>query len=59
MPQMHATIEALVEAGVRDDTHVIIGGAPVNQKYADEIKADGYAEDAGAAVKLVKSLLGL
>ena len=59
MPQMQTTIEGLVEDGVRDKVNVIVGGAPVNQNYADEIKADGYAEDAGAAVKLVKSFLKL
>ncbi|MBW1867260.1 MAG: cobalamin-binding protein, partial [Deltaproteobacteria bacterium] len=47
----------LVEAGYRDKVKVIIGGAPVNQKYADEIGADGYAADAGSASKLAKSLV--
>jgi len=57
MGMMKATIEALVEAGYRDKVKVIIGGAPVNQKYADEIGADGYAADAGSATKLAKSLV--
>ncbi len=57
MGMMKATIEALVEAGYRDQVKVIIGGAPVNQKYADEIGADGYAADAGSATKLAKSLV--
>jgi 5-methyltetrahydrofolate--homocysteine methyltransferase len=38
---------------------VIIGGAPVSQKFADEIGADGYARDAVLAVDKVKQLLGL
>lgn len=59
MPEMRATIDALEEAGVRTDTRVIVGGAPVNQKYADEIGAGGYAADAGEAVALVKALLGI
>jgi len=59
MPSMKSTIEALEEAGVRDKVKVIIGGAPVTQKYADEIGADGYGRDAAAAATLTKSLLGV
>jgi 5-methyltetrahydrofolate--homocysteine methyltransferase len=44
---------------MRDRVKIIIGGAPVNQKYADEIGADGYAETASGAVNLAKSLLGV
>jgi len=57
MGAMKDTIDALTEAGYRDKVKVIIGGAPVNQKYADEIGADGYAADAGSASKLAKSLV--
>ena len=46
MPAMKDTIDALSEAGVRDQVKVMIGGAPVTQNYADEIGADGYAADA-------------
>lgn len=59
MPSMKTTIEALQEAGIRDQVKVIIGGAPVTQKYADEIGADGYGRDAAAAANLVKSLLNV
>jgi 5-methyltetrahydrofolate--homocysteine methyltransferase len=59
MPSMKGTIEALQEAGVRDQVKVIIGGAPVTQKYADEIGADGYGRDAAAAANLTKKLLGV
>ncbi len=59
MPSMKATIEALQEAGLRDNVKVIIGGAPVTQKYADEIGADGYARDAAGAATLVKRLVGV
>jgi len=55
---MKSTIEALEEAGVRGKVKVIIGGAPVTQKYADEIGADGYGRDAASAATLVKKLLG-
>jgi 5-methyltetrahydrofolate--homocysteine methyltransferase len=57
MPMMRATIDALLESGLRDQVKVIIGGAPVTQKFADEIGADGFAPDAGSASKLAKQLL--
>ncbi len=50
-------IEALKEAGIRDRVKVLVGGAPVNQEWAESIGADGYAEDAMGAVKLAKSLM--
>lgn len=59
MPAMKASLEALVEAGVRDRVKVMVGGAPVTQSYADEIGADGYAPDAASAVRLAKSLLNM
>jgi 5-methyltetrahydrofolate--homocysteine methyltransferase len=57
MPAMEKTVDALVEAGVRDSVKVMIGGAPVTQAYADEIGADGYAPDAASAVDLARALL--
>src|SRR5690242_15650913 len=54
MPAMKTTIEALKQAGVRDQVKVLIGGAPITQKYAEEIGADGYSEDAVGAVALAK-----
>ena len=59
MPSMVAALEALQEAGLRDQVKVIVGGAPITQSYADEIGADGYARDAAAAATLVKNLLGV
>ncbi len=58
MPNMKNTVDALVEAGVRDSVKVMIGGAPVTQAYADEIGADGYAPDASRAATMAKQLLG-
>jgi 5-methyltetrahydrofolate--homocysteine methyltransferase len=58
MLAMKRTIDALVEAGVRDRVKVMIGGAPITQAYADEIGADGYAPDAASAVELARSLMG-
>ncbi|HOK76320.1 MAG TPA: corrinoid protein [Verrucomicrobiota bacterium] len=57
MPAMRATIEALENAGLRRQVKVIIGGAPITQKYADEIGADGYGESAPSAVTLAKKQL--
>ncbi len=57
MPSMQRTIDALKEAGLRDQVKVIIGGAPVTQRYADEIGADGYGRDAASAARLVRQML--
>jgi len=59
MPSMKDTIEALQEAGIRDQVKVMIGGAPVTQNYADEIGADGYAPDAASAVDKANELLSV
>ena len=59
MPAMPETIEALKKAKLRDKVKVIIGGAPVTDKYAQKIMADAYASDAGTAVNKVKSILGV
>jgi 5-methyltetrahydrofolate--homocysteine methyltransferase len=58
MPSMKTTIDALQQAGVRQQVKVIIGGAPITQKYADEIGADGYSDNAAEAVPLTKRCLG-
>jgi 5-methyltetrahydrofolate--homocysteine methyltransferase len=58
MPNMKNTIEALNTAGLRDKVKVMVGGAPLTQKYADDIGADGYAPDASRAVALAKRLVG-
>jgi len=59
MPAMRTTIEAIKKAGIRDGVKIIIGGAPISQKYAEEIGADGYSETAGAAVALAKQMMGM
>ena len=55
MPKMKETIDALKDAGLRDDLKVMVGGAPVSESYAGEIGADAYGYDAGAAVRIAKS----
>ena len=57
MIHMPEVIDALQQAGLRDQIKVMVGGAPVTQEYADKIGADGYAPDAASATKLAKSLL--
>lgn len=57
MPEMKRVIEELIKAGLRKQVKVIIGGAPVNPKYAQVIGADGYAPDASEAVDLAHQLL--
>jgi len=59
MTYMREVIKATEEANLRKKVKIIIGGAPITQSYADEIKADGYAPDAASAVDLVKSLLDI
>lgn len=58
MEQMKNTIDAIEKSGVRDGVKIIVGGAPVTEKFADSIRADGYAPDAASAVDVVKTLVG-
>jgi 5-methyltetrahydrofolate--homocysteine methyltransferase len=58
MIAMGDVIHALKEAGIRERVKVMIGGAPVTPRYADEIGADGYAPDAASAVEKAKELIG-
>ncbi|ACN13861.1 MtmC [Desulforapulum autotrophicum HRM2] len=55
MPAMKQTVDAIVEAGLRDQVKIMVGGAPVTQAFADQIGADGFAADAGSASKMAKS----
>jgi len=57
MPAMRATMDALDAAGLRGQVKVMVGGAPVTGRYADEIGADGYGENAAAAVALARKLV--
>ncbi|HJM53579.1 MAG TPA: corrinoid protein [Dehalococcoidia bacterium] len=59
MPKIAETVKALDAAELRSGLKVMVGGAPVDQVFTDQIKADGYATDAPAAVELAKSLLGV
>lgn len=57
MREMKNTIQAIEWAGFRKEVRTIVGGAPVTEKFAKDIGADGYAPDAASAVDMVKSLL--
>jgi corrinoid protein of di/trimethylamine methyltransferase len=55
MPAMEATVKAVKESGLPVKT--VIGGAPVNQEFADRIRADGYGADAPGAIRLIKDII--
>ncbi len=57
MPNMGKTIEAFIDADLRDDVRIMVGGAPVTQEFADDMGADGYGKDALACVALAKELI--
>ena len=57
MPNMGKTIEAFIDADLRDDVQIMVGGAPVTQEFADDMGADGYGKDAVACVELAKRLM--
>ena len=57
MPAMKDIISDLEKAGCREGVKVLVGGAPLTQKFADEIGADGYAENAGGSVEKIKAML--
>ena len=58
MPYMSKVVQAVKESGL-SDVRTMIGGAPVTQKFATDIGADGYAPDAASAVELAKQLYGV
>jgi len=57
MSQMKMVIDELQETGLRQSVKVFVGGAPITQGFADEIRADGYALNAGQAAELMKRML--
>ncbi len=59
MGEQQKIILALKEAGLRDKVKIMVGGAPVTRSWAEEIEADGYAEDAMGAVRLAQFLVGV
>ena len=57
MPEMKKAVDALTESGLRETVKIMVGGAPLNQAFADSIGADGYAKDAAEAVSLARKML--
>lgn len=57
MSAMKTTIDSIKQAGVRGQVKILVGGAPITRKFADEIGADGYSENAAAAVTLARNVL--
>ena len=58
MRAMGDTVKAIEEAGLRDRVKVMVGGAPVTQRFADDIGADGYAANAASASDMAKKFVG-
>ncbi len=59
MPYMKVVIERLKEEGIRDDLIVLVGGAPLNESFAEAIEADAYCRDAAVAVETAKKLIAI
>lgn len=57
IPMLPETIDAVKEAGLRDQVKIMVGGAPVTQEFADEIGADAYTPDAGSAANVAAQLI--
>ncbi|HZD58429.1 MAG TPA: cobalamin-dependent protein, partial [Anaerolineales bacterium] len=59
MPYMKVVVEALKEEGLRNQLIVLVGGAPLNEAFAEEVEADAYCRDAAVAVETAKKLLAI
>ncbi len=59
MPYMKVVIDSLVEAGIRDKLTVLVGGAPLSDTFAEEIRADAYCRDAAVAVEMAKKFMAM
>ena len=57
MPYMKVVIDTLVEQGIRDDYIVLVGGAPLNEQFAEAIGADAYCRDASVAVETAQAFM--
>ncbi len=59
MPYMRVVINALKEEGIRQDITVLVGGAPLNEAFAEDIEADAYCRDAAVAVEVAKKFMAI
>ena len=57
MPYMKVVVDAMVEKGIRDDYIVLVGGAPLNEAFAESVGADAYCRDAAVAVETAKEMI--
>ena len=57
MPYMKVVIDAMIEKGIRNDHIVLVGGAPLNEAFANSVGADAYCRDAAVAVETAKSFM--
>ncbi len=57
MPYMKVVIDTLKEKGIRQDLIVLVGGAPLNEAFAEAIEADAYCRDAAVAVETAKKFM--
>jgi 5-methyltetrahydrofolate--homocysteine methyltransferase len=57
MPYMKVVIDTMKEKGIRSDYIVLVGGAPLNESFAEAVGADAYCRDAAVAVETAKTLL--
>jgi methylmalonyl-CoA mutase cobalamin-binding domain/chain len=57
MPYMKVVVDALTEKGIRNDYVVLVGGAPLNEAFANSVGADAYCRDAAVAVETAKSFM--
>ena len=59
MPYMRVVIDELKKKGIRNDLIVLVGGAPLNEAFAEDIEADAYCRDAAVAVETAKKLIAI
>ena len=57
MPYMKVVIDTMIEKGIRDDYIILVGGAPLNEEFAESVGADAYCRDAAVAVETAKRLV--
>ena len=57
MPYMKVVVDTMVEKGIRDDYIVLVGGAPLNEAFAENVGADAYCRDAAVAVETAKQMI--
>ena len=57
MPYMKVVVDTMIEKGIRDDYIVLVGGAPLNEAFADSVGADAYCRDAAVAVETAKEMI--